>query len=178
MIENDVNNETTQLYHFGLKKLSKRKETLGDNFFDITLCSDCQCNIIKGEEFYDKDGRVICQECFDSQYAFCHECGEIIDILNSNLLDHEVLCGSCYHDKIYHCYECDEAMENIDEVYKSPEGDVLCEQCFFNIYDYCDECGECFEKEELNSNNICPICSPKLLKTKCKVKIDKIKENM
>ena len=47
---------------------------------EIRICDDCGC-VIETDDYYTTyDGRIICEDCYDSDYFTCEDCGKIFHI--------------------------------------------------------------------------------------------------
>lgn len=98
-------------------------------------CTNCavkceHCNKVVSNNDVITSGRdSYCEECFNENFVSCDECGDTVDVENSNYVDSfGSYCESCFADKFFYCDEC-------NEVYPMEEGHysnnrMFCNDCY------------------------------------------------
>ena len=88
------------------------------------------------EEYVQYYGDALCQECFDTDYCYCGNCGEVLHIDESNTApDDSFYCDDCRQETYTHCERCDVPVWH-DYIYHNENDDCYyCEDC----YQECDE---------------------------------------
>lgn len=65
-------------------------------------------------------------------------------------------------DTPYYCEECGDPIHDEDDVYRGPNGEILCDYCFERYYFYCNDCGDVFSNtdgyEGADGNMYCADC--------------------
>ena len=75
------------------------------------VCSDCLENFYYCEEcgnyytekdvrYINSEGSYVCDDCFESEFTTCDDCGEYIRIDDCHELDNKQYCDSCYEEHI------------------------------------------------------------------------------
>lgn len=107
----------------------------------IRTCAECGCVIEDDEDFYEVDGEIYCEDCFNEYFEECEDCGCICcrdGMYWIEGYDHYV-CEDCYSDNYFECANCG-SLEYNRNSYSSVDGDI-CEYCADYNYSTCDDCG-------------------------------------
>lgn len=108
----------------------------------IRTCAECGCVIEDGDDWYEFEGKIYCEDCNDELFEYCGECGEKFYRDEMNWIEgyDQYVCDECYRDCYSECANCGEIVRTND-MYDSADGDI-CEYCADYHYTCCDECGE------------------------------------
>ena len=110
---------------------------------EIRICDDCGC-VIETDDYYTTyDGRIICEDCYDSDYFTCEDCGKIfhIDDLISVNRGGSYVCPDCADRYYYRCDDCGEYFSE-HNVRTDDFGTVICDDCYdWRDYTTCYDCG-------------------------------------
>lgn len=112
---------------------------------DYVVCDDCGKLVREDESYTTHDGRVICDNCYDSNgYFMCEKCGRVMDDSQDVFIadTYEHVCDDCAEEFYYQCMECG-SWFSAGGIITDSEGECLCEDCYCNNYDTCAGCG-CF----------------------------------
>lgn len=115
----------------------------------IRTCAECGCVIKDGDDFYEFEGKIYCEDCNYELFEYCAECGEKFyrdDLNYIESYDHYV-CDDCYRDCYSECANCGELVRD-NEMYDSADGSI-CEHCADYEYTTCDECGERVHNDDI-----------------------------
>lgn len=107
----------------------------------IRTCAECGCVIEDGDDFYEVDGNIYCEDCYNDNFIVCQDCGAIVRRDDSYYIegyDHDV-CEDCYENNYFVCANCG-SLEYNRNYYSSADGDI-CEYCADYEYTTCDVCG-------------------------------------
>lgn len=137
---------------------------------EVKTCSCCGC-IIEGEGNVVASGDIVCDDCLESEYAFCEECEEYVPFDEIQEIDGSYVCESCleYHDdRYFRCDDCGEwfRIERWNYRYSggsSPRietcnGDNICIGCYENSYATCEDCGEVDHVDNMVFDDDCYYC--------------------
>ena len=124
-------------------------EELGNH--EIFYCDNCDCyyNWDAGE--HDNNDTHICNDCYQSDYSRCDECGDIIrsDELYEAHTDCRRsiwVCESCIDDYSI----CDHCGDLISESYSVCDGNTtVCNECYNDYYYTCRECGDLIHRDDV-----------------------------
>ena len=111
---------------------------------DYVICDDCGELVEKDRTYTTHDGRIICENCYESNdYYICDRCGKVVD---DNHIVHiqdteEFVCDDCAEENYYQCMECCEWYSS-ERIITDTEGQHLCEDCYCDNYYTCAQCGE------------------------------------
>ena len=115
----------------------------------IRTCAECGCIIEDGDDFYEFEGEIYCEDCDRDLFDICEDCGKKFyqaDMYWIEGYDHYV-CEDCYND-YSECANCG-SMERSNNMYDSADG-YICEYCANYNYSTCDSCGD-----RVHNDNIC-----------------------
>ena len=93
---------------------------------EIRICDDCGC-VIENDDYYTTyDGRIICEDCYDSDYFTCEDCGSILPLDDAVSVNHggSYVCPDCADRYYYQCADCGEYfsecyVHEVQELYQS-----------------------------------------------------------
>ena len=111
---------------------------------DYVICDDCGKLVEKNRTLTTHDGRIICENCYESNsYFTCDRCGKVTDDYHMvHIKDtEEYVCDDCAEEHYYQCMECGEWYSD-SKIITDSEGQHLCEDCYYDNYYTCSECGE------------------------------------
>lgn len=61
----------------------------------------------------------------------------------------------------YECYDCGDELRE-DDIYRTPDDDMMCQDCFYSVAGFCDECGETHWRDDMtytaNDREVCERC--------------------
>ena len=106
----------------------------------IRTCAECGRVIEDGDDYYEFEGKIYCEDCDSELFEICNDCGckflrdEMFWIEGYN----HYVCEDCYDDYI-NCANCGGLVRRSD-AYSSEDGDI-CEYCADYHYTCCDVCG-------------------------------------
>ena len=120
--------------------------TMNTNINDVNetrICADCGC-VIETDDYYTTyDGRVICEDCYESYYFTCEDCGcvfptdDVVTVNRGNIW----VCEDCADSHYYRCDDCGEYFTE-DNVHTDDFGTVICDDCYdYRDYTTCYDCG-------------------------------------
>ena len=120
--------------------------TMNTNINDVNetrICADCGC-VIETDDYYTTyDGRIICEDCYDSDYFTCEDCGcvfpadDVVTVNRGNIW----VCEDCADSHYYRCDDCGEYFTR-DNVRTDDFGTVICDDCYdYRDYTTCYDCG-------------------------------------
>lgn len=125
------------------------------------VCRDCG-EKIEGE-YHEIDGEYLCDNCFEENYSYCDDCGEIISRDNGYYVESEdrFVCEDCLDGNYFKCEDCGEYF-TIGSGYEiNDRGDtyLVCESCYSGgNYFCCEECGNYYTTEEMNEHGYSYYC--------------------
>jgi hypothetical protein len=114
---------------------------------DEWYCEDCG-NIKNSNDtssYSCHDGRMICDDCYDSNYFECQECGEIWHEDYMHHANGDQLCDDCF-EKYHLCSLCDKYV--LEEEGSYYQDDFICDGCSSSV-----ECGICDKKVDIQEDN-------------------------
>ena len=105
----------------------------------VKICADCGC-VIEDDEFYEVNGNIYCEDCYNDNFESCGDCGEVFHRDEMHWIDgyDYYVCDGCIDD-YSECANCG-ALERRNNMYSSVDGDI-CEYCADYNYTTCDDCG-------------------------------------
>ena len=120
--------------------------TMNTNINDVNetrICADCGC-VIETDDYYTTyDGRVICEDCYESYYFTCEDCGcvfptdDVVTVNRGNIW----VCEDCADRHYYRCDDCGEYFTD-RYVHTDDFGTVICDDCYdYRDYSTCYDCG-------------------------------------
>lgn len=105
---------------------------------EMVICEDCgdvhhveEMFLVHADDGSD-DGYYVCEDCFDTNYTRCAECGEYIHRENAERIDGYAYCQPCYEELFTECPECGAIVRREDLVYSDCLDDYVCEECAAN----------------------------------------------
>lgn len=117
---------------------------------NVRTCAECGCVIEEHDDYYEVDGKIYCEDCYNELFETCEDCGSTHlreDMAWVEGYDHYV-CQDCYEDNYIECANCG-SLEYRRNAYRSNDG-LICENCRDYDYSCCDCCGEVYHNEELH----------------------------
>lgn len=121
------------------------------------VCSCCGEEIGEDEEFFEYNGEIYCEECFNDNFVTCEDCGETIPKDNAYWVENGdyYVCESCYEDNYFTCEDCGEIVHNDYGTYIESRDSMVCDSCRDNNYYYCEECDRWIHYSDWNSDYDC-----------------------
>jgi len=128
-------------------------------------CWECKehvpCDTIT--KVIDKHGlnRQVCDGCLE-RYTKCADCGDyryhddVTDVGGRRL--YHYVCASCLSDYAM-CSDCDGYVP-ADDVYRTADGDEICESCYETHYFTCESCHEVRHLDDYGDEGCCSGCAP------------------
>lgn len=88
-----------------------------------------------GLYYYNNNGDVVCNNCFNDNYFYCTNCDTLHRIEDGyETRDDGYVCENCYYDYYSTCDDCGDVVSR-DYVYWSEDGDYCyCENCYNQHY--------------------------------------------
>ena len=117
---------------------------------DYVICDDCGELVKEDRTYTTHDGRIICDECYDSNgYYICDKCGKAVEDCYTVYIEDtaEYVCDDCAEQYYYQCMDCNR-WYSYDNIYTDSLGNHLCDDCYCNSYYTCDGCGEFVHTDE------------------------------
>lgn len=111
---------------------------------DYVICDDCGKLVEEDRTYTTHDGRIICENCYESNdYFTCERCGKVVEDCHIvHIRDtKEYVCDDCAEENYYQCMECGEWYSG-NKILADSEGQHLCEDCYCDDYYTCAGCGE------------------------------------
>lgn len=106
------------------------------------ICSCCG-EEIKGNNFYEYDGEIYCEDCFHDNFVICEDCEETIPRDDAYCTaSGDYICESCYEDNYFTCEDCGEIYHRDFGMWVDHGNSLICDDCRENNYYYCDNCEE------------------------------------
>lgn len=129
---------------------------------DTFTCVHCG-NIVSDENTQETPNGPICQDCLDSDFFQCEDCGGYFPddekIVTAN---GDAICQSCYDEEYYTCEQCGEVYQQSDITYIERTEQYLCDYCRDQNFTRCDRCGDWTPDYErigtAHGEYICPDC--------------------
>lgn len=108
-------------------------------------CEDCGAWIPEADSLVTAYGEIICEECYDSDYFTCEDCGDIYpcdDLVEVNPGTRYVLyvCEHCARRNYYLCDDCERYFDE-NHIHSDDVGTVVCDDCYDDHYVTCYDCG-------------------------------------
>lgn len=105
-------------------------------------CRECGEMILR-EEAIEYEKEFVCQDCFDEEYTVCSDCGCIVPVsetvvINPDRRSQKKVCDCC-SDKYSVCDICGEHLTD-DEIWASDDERSICYNCNTD-YCTCEDCG-------------------------------------
>ena len=127
-----------------------------ENVEEKRICSCCG-EEIEGNNFFEYNGEIYCEECFDERFVTCEDCGKIIRREDALWVesDSKNICESCYEDNYFTCDDCDEIFHRDYGTWVDNGNRLVCDDCRDNNYYYCEDCEEWVNYENWNSDYDC-----------------------
>lgn len=95
------------------------------------VCSACGAEIISEDDYFEVEGQVLCEGCYDSNTLVCDCCGERIMAANAHRDDYIDICNTCFNDHYSRCNNCDRLIHDDNVCYC---GDTpYCDDCYDNL---------------------------------------------
>ena len=115
----------------------------------VRTCAECGCIIENGEEYFEVDGKIYCEDCYDKLFFVCDDCNGVFPrSVGTYVEGYDILvCDSCIDDFI-ECANCGELVRR-DDAYSSADGRI-CDYCRDYNYTYCDNCGELHHNDNVH----------------------------
>ena len=132
---------------------------------DYVICDDCGELVEEDRTYTTHDGRIICENCYESNdYFTCERCGKVIDDCHIvHIQDtEEYVCDDCAEENYYQCMECGEWYSS-EKIITDVNNQHLCDDCYCDNYYTCTFCGEfvhqndCFW-DEVRDEPYCEYC--------------------
>ena len=103
------------------------EENNDDEAEEVLQCDICHNEIEEGDEI-EHDGDIYCDRCFNDEFAYCDDCGEIERRDDLIYIDNteEHLCDSCYERQ--DCFICDGCGETLTGDCYGQDG--YCQNCW------------------------------------------------
>ena len=99
------------------------------------MCSCCGCEIDdENEVFYDVNGNVYCEDCYNSETVSCDWCHERFPCSDDHGDEEMCVCGRCYDNHFYHCTRCGRLVSDNDACWH--DDDPYCDDCCPSDDDY------------------------------------------
>lgn len=96
------------------------------------ICSQCDCKIPKKEVRTNPDNNNICENCYDDNCGYCHNCDKLFWSNDLTEFNNEYYCNECLDDLTCDCNNCGERI-SIDASYSCDDcGYTYCENCQHN----------------------------------------------
>ena len=92
-------------------------------------CKYCG-KVLKENEQYEFDGKVMCETCFESLTSVCRHCGERIWNKENDGSDSFVLCQRCYDNHYTTCERCNAVIHYDAARYFYDSDEPYCDNCF------------------------------------------------
>ena len=123
-----------------------------DNYL---ICDDCGELVEEDRTCTTYDGRIICENCYESNnYFTCEKCGKVVDEYHIvHIKDtEEYVCDDCAEENYYQCMDCGE-WYSPSRIYTDSNNQHLCEDCYLNNYYTCAGCGEFVHQDDAYWND-------------------------
>ena len=117
---------------------------------DYVICDDCGELVEEDRTCTTHDGRIICENCYESNgYFTCEKCGKVVEDCHIvHIKDtEEYVCDECADENYYRCMECGEWYSD-SKILTDSEGQHLCEDCYCDNYYTCVDCGEFVRQDD------------------------------
>lgn len=96
-------------------------------------CSVCGAEIISDDDYYEVEGQVLCEDCYNSGTFVCDCCGDRVLSSHAHSDDYIDICETCYNDHYSRCDSCNRLIHDDNVCYS---GDTpYCEECY-GKFDY------------------------------------------
>ncbi len=120
------------------------------------VCSCCGAEIGENEEFFEYEGEIYCEDCFNDNFVICEDCGETIPRDEANYTANgDYICESCYEDNYFTCEDCGEIYHNDYGTYIEGCDYMVCDNCRDSDYYYCEDCEEWVSSDNWNCDHDC-----------------------
>jgi hypothetical protein len=163
--QNDTEIESSILYVNGGGSaliLTDNEIKLNKGYFylnpDEVLTLQCsQCGEWEDEDDYSGTyvgNAYICQDCLDSDFIYCENCGEYSPASGSVYHNDRMYCEDCAHSELSYCAECEEVMNEDDCYYIEHDSITICSYCYDrHNYGRCEHCENDFHPTDLITTN-------------------------
>lgn len=132
----------------------------------LGTCALCGQVIEPGADYVMHKGEYICDDCEQTEYFECCDCGELHYMDDrAGDYDGDPLCNDCYENNYYWtCDYCGDIYADGDECISIDDGgEYVCNSCADRHYYHCDHCGDYFSDRNMRyyggNMEICDNCS-------------------
>lgn len=126
-------------------------------------CDDCNCVVDEDDRYFDEEGTVFCQDCYDSRFSYCEECENAVP--NDSMVPvhdsrgcEEFVCESCRDRHYAECWECGDYHPNDSLVSSADTNNDFCPSCAENLAQ-CQGCDDLYKNvNKLDEDGNCKDC--------------------
>lgn len=102
---------------------------------EMVVCEDCGEVHHINEAFYvhetdEHDGYYVCEDCLDTNYKRCDECGGYFRSDVMVIHDHCNYCLTCYSENFIECQECGGVIRSDEACWDAEINAHVCESCY------------------------------------------------
>lgn len=123
---------------------------------EVVKCWRCGCVVSGDAVWYDRDGNAVCEDCHESDYMTCSDCGEEVLEEDGRMVGDKFFCDRCA-DEWCECDQCGEAVQSSD-AYTARDGDTVCQSCREDHFFRCRSCGELYHNDHIHWDNDAEYC--------------------
>ena len=67
---------------------------------NILRCAYCDAEIVPGDEYYETNRGIVCQDCIDDDFSRCCMCERFMHIEDMKMWVHGYICPDCLEEFI------------------------------------------------------------------------------
>jgi hypothetical protein len=122
----------------------------------VKICYSCDTRLGRNDDFVEHGGHHYCDSCFNTEYYYCHECGDVERLDEHVLVSGDMLCHSCACRVSHLCPVCDERFMDYDMSFTS-DNVLVCDTCFEHL-PRCSGCGDILSTSDELDDDLCVEC--------------------
>lgn len=131
--------------------------------FGFMQCDECGKWVPEEETFRTADGDSICQNCYESSYFTCEDCGKVLMldslvVVDRGTRDERYVCDRCADRFYFRCDDCGEYFSG-NNVRVDNNDAVICDDCWDNgNWVMCEDCGTILCYDDAHYRDGCYYC--------------------
>lgn len=98
--------------------------------FKMSVCEFCGVKLLSDDDVCSFDGRVMCEDCYDSETRYCDCCGSRIWNDDDCGDDNVCLCSYCRNNHYVSCEDCGRLIHEDDACYFDDDDYPYCVSCY------------------------------------------------
>lgn len=125
-------------------------------------CANCDAVITSEEDIHTYLEEPICENCYESEFTECDDCGYLIRNRRITYAGERPICPDCIDD-YRECDSCHEMVRRDDTI--TDDNNTYCEDCYHDHLRRCIRCRQIFDRSDLTYDDefdgyFCDTCYP------------------